>query len=545
MNPESTIQTLNLQSGDTCQTDEMSAQRLAAIVESSEDAIVTKDLNGVISTWNKGAERIFGYKAAEAIGKPVAMLIPAGRDSEETEILARIRKGERIDHYETVRQRKDGTLIDISLSISPLRDGSGRIVGASKIARDVTFRKRLERQQQILFELVTQINQAPALSEICTTAVDGIRRSQGADRAAILLYDSADVMRFHAWCGLSDEYRDAVEGHSPWKRDDPDPQPVCLDNVANVPLDEHLRAAIEREGIRALAFIPLRHRQNLLGKFMIYYDTPHQFSPMELRPAQTFATQVVFAVERHKSKESMEQLVAERTASLREAVAQMEEFSYTVSHDLRAPLRSMKLYSEALLEDTAASLPAEANHCLQRIAANADRMDKMIKDLLTFSRIARADFRLEKVATDRLVRQIVEQYPGLQEPRADIRIDPLPPVLGHEPSLTQAFSNLLNNAVKFIAPNVKPIIHVWSERHGRQVRLWISDNGIGIDPRYQHRLFRMFERIHPELGLEGTGVGLAIVRKAAERMGGKVGMESDGKNGSKFWLEFSAADDEN
>src|SRR5205085_3804310 len=122
----------------------------AAIVESSEDAIVSKDLNGIIASWNAGAERLFGYTAAEAIGKPVMMLIPEGRHNEEPEILARIRRGERVDHYETVRQRKDGTLLQISLTISPIKDDRGRIVGASKIARDNTEKKRAEEQQRLL-----------------------------------------------------------------------------------------------------------------------------------------------------------------------------------------------------------------------------------------------------------------------------------------------------------------------------------------------------------------------------------------------------------
>jgi PAS domain S-box-containing protein len=129
---------------------EATAQRLAAIVESSDDAIASKDLNGIIQSWNKGAERVFGWTAEEIIGKPVTVLFPPDRYDEEPEILARIRQGERIDHYETVRKRKDGTLIDVSLTVSPVRDENGTIVAASKIARDVSERKRIERQRDLL-----------------------------------------------------------------------------------------------------------------------------------------------------------------------------------------------------------------------------------------------------------------------------------------------------------------------------------------------------------------------------------------------------------
>jgi signal transduction histidine kinase len=243
------------------------------------------------------------------------------------------------------------------------------------------------------------------------------------------------------------------------------------------------------------------------------------------------------ARERSLNKE-LEQRVEERTASLTEAIAQLEEFSYTVSHDLRAPLRGLRVYSDALLADYAPSLPEQARYWLQKIATNARMLDQMILDVLTFSRVARTDLKLEKIDLEKFVRQILEQHPA---PHAEIQIQSLPEILGHLPSLTQAFSNLFNNAVKFVTPGVTPKIRIWSERHDGYVRIWVEDNGIGIDPKYQHRLFRMFERVHPHLKYDGTGVGLAIVRKAMERMGGKVGVESDGVHGSKFWLEVQPA----
>jgi signal transduction histidine kinase len=145
---------------------------------------------------------------------------------------------------------------------------------------------------------------------------------------------------------------------------------------------------------------------------------------------------------------------------------------------------------------------------------------------------------MERVATDQLVRKIVEQHLAMAHSKVTIHVEPLPDVLGHEASLMQAFSNLLSNAVKFVAPGVAPFVRVWSERHGDKIRFWVCDNGVGIAPKYHHRLFSMFERIHPDLIYEGTGVGLAIVRKAAERMGGKVGVESDGTHGSRFWIDL-------
>jgi PAS domain S-box-containing protein len=242
-----------------------------------------------------------------------------------------------------------------------------------------------------------------------------------------------------------------------------------------------------------------------------------------------------------KANHELEARVEERTASLRQALLQMEEFSYTVSHDLRAPLRGMHGYAVALLQDHGAALPPEAANYLNRIAENATRLDKMIVDVLAFSRIARAELALEPVSLNRLVVDLIQHYPMWQPPRTSLQVEPLLDVLGHEPSLTQVISNLIGNAIKFVAPGVHPCVRIWTEARGPDVRLWIQDNGVGIPPKYQHRLFNMFEQLHPALRHEGSGVGLAIVRKAAERMAGTVGVESDGTHGSCFWVQLKAA----
>ena len=258
----------------------------------------------------------------------------------------------------------------------------------------------------------------------------------------------------------------------------------------------------------------------------------------------TIASQVGFALERKRNADALERLVDERTSSLRQAVAQMEEFSYSVSHDLRAPIRAMCGYAEAILEDHAAQLDAVGRDMLGRVMRNGQRMDRLIQDLLTYTRISRRDMPLERVAVERLVREVTEQYPDLRAERADIDIpEPLPDVMAHEPSLTQVISNLLSNAVKFVPTDTRPRIVISAARRGGRVRVAFQDNGIGIRPESQGRLFRMFERVHPDKHYEGTGIGLAIVRKALERMGGSAGVASDGVTGSCFWFELPAAYD--
>lgn len=519
-----------------------SRRHLAAIVENSDDAIISKDLNGIIRSWNNAAERIFGYTAKEIVGRSITVLIPPDRQHEEPRILARLRRGERIDHYQTVRCRKDGAHVNVSITVSPIRDDAGNIVGASKIARDITEQKRVELRQQVLFDFACVANRPVGLPEIFEAALTTICSTQNCDRASILLYDAEGVMRFRAWRGLSEEYRRAVEGHSPWNRNDSAPKAVCVDDVSKANVDDHLRSVVAQEGIQALAFLPITYEGRLVGKFMIYYDAPHHFRPEELRPTQTIINQVAFAIERQKTGEILERTVNERTASLREAIAQMEEFSYSVSHDLRAPVRAMQCYAEVLLEDYGDKLDENARKYLGRIINGGVRMDRLIQDILTYSRMSRREMELRPIAVDKVTREIVRQYLDMHPSQADVQVEgKLPSVIGHEPSFVQAISNLLHNALKFVPPGATPRIRIHSEQLNGDVRLWIEDNGIGIKPEYQHRLFSVFERIHPEKNYEGTGIGLAIVRKAVERMGGKVGVESDGVNGSRFWIQLPAA----
>ncbi|WP_085027683.1 PAS domain S-box protein [Ensifer aridi] len=290
---------------------ERDSRYLAAIVESSSDAIVAKDLNGIVTSWNRGAERLFGYTADEMIGRSITVLIPPGHDEEEPRILRRIRSGERIDHYETKRQRKDGSLIDISLTISPVRDATGRIIGASKIARDITERRRAGaalamrlREQASLYRLTERLQRAKDIEEVYQAALDAIQDALNCHRASILLFDKSGTMRFVAWRGLSERYRRAVDGHSPWRSDQKDPDPIFLEDISRADVSDDLKATIAAEGISALGFIPLVAEGRLIGKFMTYYDLPHVFADAEISVAQTIARQLGFSVQRLRAEEA-------------------------------------------------------------------------------------------------------------------------------------------------------------------------------------------------------------------------------------------------
>jgi len=236
----------------------------------------------------------------------------------------------------------------------------------------------------------------------------------------------------------------------------------------------------------------------------------------------------------------LETLVEQRTAKLRETIGELEGFSYSITHDLRAPLRAMQSFSQMLQTDHGGKLDDVDKEYLQRIATAANRMDKLIQDVLIYSSVMRMDLQLEPVDVTKLLRGMLESYPAFQEPKADVRIEgELPAVLGNEAALTQCFSNLLHNAVKFVAPATKPRVRISAQSDGPTVRLWVADNGIGIAPRHVAGIFGLFHRL--DSAYEGTGVGLTIVKKAVERMGGRVGVESESGQGSRFWLDLKLA----
>jgi PAS domain S-box-containing protein len=239
--------------------------------------------------------------------------------------------------------------------------------------------------------------------------------------------------------------------------------------------------------------------------------------------------------------EDLEKQVALRTASLQEALAQLEEFSYSVSHDLRAPLRAIAGYNKVIRDDYSALLPPDAVGYLDRIQRSSQRLDRLVTDVLTMTRVARAEINLHPVPLQRLLEDIVDQYPNMQKSEADISVHAPHVALGDEVALGQALTNLLSNSVKFVAPGERPKVSVRSEQMEDRVRIWVEDSGLGIPEQHREKLFAMFQRMPGTAKFEGSGIGLAIVRKAVERMGGKVGMEPNQPRGSRFWIELKGA----
>jgi signal transduction histidine kinase len=239
----------------------------------------------------------------------------------------------------------------------------------------------------------------------------------------------------------------------------------------------------------------------------------------------------------------LERLVQERTRELRQTIKELEGFSYSVSHDMRAPLRAMQSFSQFLVEEYTSKLDEQGVHYLQQIMRSAVRLDRLIQDVLSYTKIIHGKLPMEPVDLDRLVRDIVETLPNGQPIKPEIQIKgSLPQVMGNDALLAQCISNLLTNGAKFVSPGTTPRLQVSAQAlKGGQVRVWFKDNGIGVAAEDHDRIFRLFERIHPSTQYEGTGIGLSIVRKATERMGAQVGFDSQLGKGSNFWIQLKKA----
>ncbi len=243
--------------------------------------------------------------------------------------------------------------------------------------------------------------------------------------------------------------------------------------------------------------------------------------------------------ERDELLASLERRVAERTAKLEELNGELEAFSYSVSHDLRAPLRSLETYARILCDEFKDTLPEEGRHYADRIAKNAEKMDRLTRDVLTLARLTRTEMSLDPLDLDVVIADVVDQYPDIAAAHRHIEIQgPLGCALGHGPSLTQCFSNLLQNALKFIPEGRTPHIRVFSQTTDTAVLVSVQDNGIGIDPAHHRRIFGIFERASAA-NVPGTGIGLAIAKKAVERMGGKIGLDSAIGTGARFWVQLT------
>ena len=500
---------------------EVASARLAAIVQSSDDAIIGKNLDGIVTSWNDGAAAIFGYPAHEMVGQPILRLIPPDRWHEEAEILARLARGESVRQFETLRVRKDGALIDVSITASAIKDATGRIMGASKVARDITEQKRAE-------EVLRASEQKH--SSVLENMSEGVML---VDAQGNSIYQNTASLRIHGSAPGETGFLKHEELPVLWEGWDEAGRPLP---IAEWPISRVTRGERVQNQI-------LRARRSDTGHefFASYNGCPVYGENGEV--ALRFIT-INDITERKRAEQEiaklnteLEQRVVERTAQLEAANRELEAFSYSVSHDLRAPLRAVDGFSLAVLEDYGPQLPEEGQRYLKTIRSGAQRMGALIDDLLMFSRMNRSAMQKQAVAMDELVAAVLvdagSPWPGRV---INVRTERLPSVMGDPALLRQVWINLISNALKYTRKCAAAEIVIGCTEDAGVCTFYIRDNGVGFDMRYVDKLFGVFQRLHRAEDYEGTGVGLAIVQRIVHRHGGKIWAEARVDHGAAFYF---------
>jgi len=560
---------------------EAERETLAAIVQFSDDAIVGKTVEGIITSWNAGAERLYGYTVPEALGKPVAMLMPDNRSDDFPLIMSKIRNGEVIQHYETVRQKKDGTRFDVSLMVSPIRDSQGRIIGASAIARDITERKRAE---------VAVIQALDGERAAHSKAVEVQQRLAFLLEASTLLTESFDyltrlrqfaqsvVPQIEDWCAVHVVEKDgsvtlvAVAHADPAKlawanelqqRYPPDPnasrgvyqvlrsgQAEFYPDITDAMLIAGARDAEQLQlarqlGVTSVMIIPFVLKERVLGAIsLVSAESGRHFGPDDFELGKDLARRAAMLIENARLYEEtqrlnadLEQRVVQRTAQLEAANKELEAFSYSVSHDLRAPLRAIDGFSRMLLRDHLANLPPEAQRLLLVVRDNAQKMAQLIDDLLSFSRLGRQPLRVQTVSIADLVRQILDELKSdLEDRQVEVTVADVPACQADRALLKQVLVNLLTNALKYTRRRDIATIEVGSLATDGVCTYFVKDNGAGFDMAYYDKLFGVFQRLHSADDFEGTGVGLAIAQRIIVRHGGRIWAEGAVGQGATFYF---------
>lgn len=402
------------------------------------------------------------------------------------------------------------------------------------------FLKRLCHEDAMLVETTTALGTEIAQFIQHKRAEEALRKSEEQFRALVTASSEALYRMNPDWS----EMRQLHGGT--FIADTPNPSRTWLADY--IPPEDQARvSAAIQEAIRTKSIFQLEHRVRrpdgsigwTFSRAVPIPDSHGQITEWFGAAADiTERKEAQASLQRHA--EQLEKVVAERTAQLRETISELEAFSYSLSHDMRAPLRAIRGFAQLLLEESGEKLGPTGTVLIGKIISAADRLNGLIEGILTFTRVSRKELQLETIDVEKLVLGIIQERSELQPPRAVVTIGaPLLPVRGDETSLTQCLANLLGNAVKFVAPGVQPRVRIWTEARAPKVRIWVEDNGIGISQGGQANLFQLLNRVHGRQQVyEGSGMGLAIVRRAIERVQGQVGVESEIGQGSRFWLEL-------
>jgi PAS domain S-box-containing protein len=533
---------------------DLDLRHLAAIVDHSDDAIVSKDVTGQITSWNRAAERMLGYTAAEAIGRSIRLIVPPDRQAEEDHVLESIRQGRRIDHFETLRVRKDGSLVPVSLTVSPIRDASGRIIGASKIARDISERRRLE-------AATARVRRHETFLAAATAAMTG---AQGPDDTLRSLAPLL-VPEFGDWCALDrlddeDHVTTVVTAHADRSRNDLIGEvrrehgdqrglfsplhvihtgaPIFLARVTDEMIDSAVQDdgawgdAIRSLGVVSYICVPLNLHGRVVGALTMATSSPaRQFDHEDLRLAESVAARAALALESAYAYQQLE--TANRLK---------DEFLATLSHELRTPLNAVVGYSRLLRSGTVAT--NRMNQMIEVLDRNATALTQMVEDVLDISRIisGKSRLRVRTLEVGRVLRDAVDTITPAAEAkgvRLHCVLETDASVSGDPDRLQQAFWNVLSNAVRFTPRGGR--VHVRLQRVHSHVEVVVTDTGIGIPAAFLPHVFERFRQAEGGTNRQhgGLGLGLAIARHVVEMHGGTIHAASQGPGtGATFRIDL-------
>jgi PAS domain S-box-containing protein len=497
---------------------EQALRRLADIIEASGDAIFATGADGEITSWNAGAEHLYGYSADEAVGGSLRMLVAPDR-ARDFDVLAQALSGSRLDDYETDQLRKDGSLVPVSLSISPIRGSSGALAGASVIARDRSERKRAEealREVQEAFR--SAFEDAPigmALFSVDPSA-DGRLLQVNTSLCAISGYPADELLRksLHAITHPRDQERELALAED-----------LLAGRIPNYQLEKRF---VRRDGT------PVWVLHNV--------STVHDASGRLLYGI----AQVQDITERKRAEEGLAAVATElekRAVELERSNADLQQFAYVASHDLSEPLRMVSSYVQLLERRYGDKLDTDAHEFIEFAVDGVNRMQRLIDDLLAYSRVGTDEYRHEPIDVAALVEDTLRGMRAtVEESGAIVTLENLPTVVGDPGQLRQLFQNLIANGIKFVEKGT-PRIHVSARREGRTWRFAVDDNGIGIDPQHADRIFAVFKRLHGREAYPGSGIGLSICKRIVERHNGRIWVERNEEGGSRFCFTIPVSEE--
>jgi PAS domain S-box-containing protein len=536
-----------------------SEQRFKQLVDVAQEGIWVADDRGVITYVNQRMADLLGYSNGSLLGRPVYDFIEPDSRPGAKHTLSR--RGSRPGRSQDLRFRKrDGTELWGLVSSSPIQGKDGGLVGTVGMVTDITERKRAEEQLRrtadrlaMLHDMDQAIVSAQSLAEIGRAALARMRRMVPCQRCLVVLFD------------FQSKEAQMIAGFSAGMHLQPAPLPLgdlassdtlrggsvrYIEDLGTVEDSPPLHRQFLAEGIRAVLSVPLLVEGEAIGEIILGSSTPLGFNAEHRDIALEVAAPLAIAIQHARLRNELaqqsgelERRLAERSAAVRAATAELETVLYSVSHDLRAPLRQLMGFSRLLLEESGPELDPSSLHYAQRIHEAADRMSTLVDDLVNASRVARQDLLRREVPLTPLVEDLVGQLRAQTNGRAiEWQIEELPNVEGDTSLIKLALNNLLSNAVKFTRPRAQAIIRIRPVEFEGQAGIAIQDNGVGFKMTFAGKLFGMFQRLHRADEFEGNGAGLAVVQRIAHKHGGRVWAEAEPDKGATFYLTLGRAD---